>query len=261
MWRLVDGRLDPLITCGLDEAYNQPRQRLPPVYWQTGHVDAVRTATIRERHSMTGARILPVLVDARLAIDIDGAAQLAQAEALLLAGQAEVVWPTLPARLGPRDVGLVVFDFDGVFTDNRVLIGEDGRESVVCSREDGLGVALLVARGIRAAVLSSEQNGVVAARCAKLGITCRQAVVDKGPELTRLASEIGVPLERVVYLGNDVNDLECLRRAGLGVAVADAHPAARAVAGRVLTRPGGRGAVRELVEWILAGREERGEGV
>lgn len=154
--------------------------------------------------------------------------------------------------------GLVVLDFDGVFTDNRVLVMQDGTEGVLCSRADGMGLEMLRRGGVPAAVLSKEQNPVVSARCRKLKLECVQGIDDKLPELKRLAAEKGVPRERVVYVGNDINDLECLEWAGVPVVVSDAHPRAIAAARIVLSKAGGMGAIRELCEMILAAREGAG---
>jgi YrbI family 3-deoxy-D-manno-octulosonate 8-phosphate phosphatase len=151
----------------------------------------------------------------------------------------------------PRELDAVIFDFDGVLTDNRVWIDEEGRELVRCDRGDGLGLARLREAGVPVWVLSSEVNPVVTARCKKLGVPVRQGLRDKGAALAALAAEQGFDLERVVYVGNDVNDLGCMQRVGFSVAVADAVSLVRERADWVLTQPGGRGAVRELCEQIL----------
>lgn len=153
----------------------------------------------------------------------------------------------LPAR-----VELVALDFDGVLTDNYVLVGADGAEFVRCSREDGMGIALLQAAGVPVVVLSSERHPVVAARCRKLGVECHASLIDKGQALRELLQQRKILSENVVFVGNDVNDIECLRLAGCGLVVADAHPAAVQVATAMLARPGGRGAVRELCDLLLA---------
>jgi N-acylneuraminate cytidylyltransferase len=95
----------------------------------------------------------------------------------------------------------------------------------------------------------------VEARCRKLGLPFLQGVLDKRSALEEWLSRQGVPPAQVVYVGNDVNDVECLRWVGCGVVVADAQPEARAAARLVLRRPGGRGAVREIVDLILHRRE------
>jgi 3-deoxy-D-manno-octulosonate 8-phosphate phosphatase (KDO 8-P phosphatase) len=151
-------------------------------------------------------------------------------------------------------VRLVVFDFDGVFTDNRVLVHQDGSEAVFCSRADGLGVQLLQRAGVACVVLSTETNPVVEARCRKLDLPCVQGAWDKVAALERLLAERGVEATDVAYVGNDVNDLACLARVGVPIVVADAHPAVKAVATLVTTRRGGEGAVREICEWLLEAR-------
>ena len=160
----------------------------------------------------------------------------------------------VPAVTLPERVELLVLDFDGVMTNNRVWVTEDGAEAVACNRSDGMGLAMLRAHGIQTVVLSTESNPVVAARCRKLGVPYRQGVADKETALRGLAAERNVDLPQIVYVGNDVNDLPCLRLVGCGVAVADAHPLVRAQADLVLNQQGGHGAVRELCDMILARR-------
>ncbi len=249
MWRIEGGRLTPLLAFPHPEPFNLPRQALPATFWQTGHVDAAWTRTLRERRSMTGERILPLVIDPALAVDIDTEDQLQKAEWTLAQGGLEVLLPGRPQ--GPTRPALVVFDFDGVMTDNRVFITEDGLESVACHRGDGMGLAALRAAGFALAVLSTETNRVVSARCQKLGIPCRQGLADKGAALRALAAELGVAMENVMFVGNDLNDVECMRLAGTAVAVADAHPSALREADRVLSKEGGRGAVRELCDLLL----------
>lgn len=158
--------------------------------------------------------------------------------------------PTATSLL-PARPALLVLDFDGVLTDNFVQVDENGIESVRCSKEDSLGLSLLRKRGFPVVILSSETNAVVARRAAKLKLRCLHGVDDKIVMFRRLLVEFGVSAEAVIYVGNDVNDLECLQSAGRGLVVADAHAAARAVADGVLTRPGGKGAVREVCDALL----------
>lgn len=152
----------------------------------------------------------------------------------------------------PNEIRLVVLDFDGVLTDDRVYVFEDGREAVVCSRSDGFGVQLLRRAGLEVLILSGETNPVVTARGGKLGVAVCQGVDDKAEVLCGLITERSLTPEQVAYVGNDVNDVECLRLAGLGAVPADAHPAAVEAADLVLSRLGGRGAVRELADLLLA---------
>jgi YrbI family 3-deoxy-D-manno-octulosonate 8-phosphate phosphatase len=155
-------------------------------------------------------------------------------------------------------IRLLVLDFDGVMTDNRVWVDQDGRESVACDRADGLGIARLRRAGIEVVVLSTETNPVVAARCRKLGIACIQGCADKLAVLKKLAAERSLREDQIAYVGNDINDLECMGWVGVPVAVADAVPEVRAAAKLITFKPGGAGAVREVAEWILDAQKERG---
>ena len=153
-----------------------------------------------------------------------------------------------------RKVRLLVFDFDGVMTDNRVLVMQDGTEGVMCNRSDGLGIGMLRDAGLSMLVLSKEQNPVVTARCRKLKLECLQGIDDKAAALTRILSERGLTPAQAAYVGNDLNDVPCMNLVGLPIAVADAWPIARKAAKFFTTRPGGHGAVREVCDWFLAAR-------
>jgi N-acylneuraminate cytidylyltransferase len=166
--------------------------------------------------------------------------------------QANRLQDVLPAR-----PSLLALDFDGVMTDNAVFVAEDGREWVRCSRGDGMGIWLLKRAGLPIIVLSTETNPVVQARCRKLKIECIHGLEDKAAVFSQLLRERGLDPSTVVFLGNDVNDLGCLRLAGCALVVADAHPAAKAEADLVLSHPGGHGAVRELCDALLAQLEGR----
>jgi len=150
-----------------------------------------------------------------------------------------------------RQIELVIFDFDGVFTDNSVYVAEDGTETVRCSRADGLGLAKLAEAGVRSMVLSTETNPVVSARSRKLGIACTQGCPDKGAELKQVAAKLGLALQAIAYVGNDVNDLGCLELVGLPIVVADAHADVLPHARYQTRKPGGNGAVREVCDLIF----------
>ena len=148
------------------------------------------------------------------------------------------------------DLRLVVFDFDGVFTDNRVWTNERGEESIACWRGDALGLRRLEAVGVEHLILSTEVNQAVGARARKIRATCIQAVEDKLPVLQAEVERRGVTLAQTAYLGNDVNDAECLGAVGLPVVPADAWPEVVPLARLVLTRNGGYGCVRELCDAV-----------
>jgi 3-deoxy-D-manno-octulosonate 8-phosphate phosphatase (KDO 8-P phosphatase) len=154
----------------------------------------------------------------------------------------------LQALLGR--IKLAVFDFDGVFTDNRVWVNERGEESLVFTRSDGLGLRRLDEVGVRYLILSMEQNPIVSARAQKLHADCVQGVEDKLSVLRERAGQLGVSLERTAYVGNDINDADCLRAAGMPVVPADAWAEVKPLARWVLSRPGGAGCVREFCDGV-----------
>ena len=169
----------------------------------------------------------------------------------------ELVDPAADLELAAtlRGVRLAAFDFDGVFTDNTVIVSESGTESVRCWRGDGLGLSMLRKLGITTVVVSSESNPVVGERCRKLGIDCHQGCADKLQTLRGLASENGCDMEDVMFVGNDVNDSVCLKAVGLPIVVADAHPDALSCVEWTTRTPGGRGAVREICDLIRRAHE------
>ncbi|HSC91317.1 MAG TPA: haloacid dehalogenase [Gaiellaceae bacterium] len=151
-------------------------------------------------------------------------------------------------------VRLAVFDFDGVFTDNRVWVNEHGEESVSFSRSDGLGLRRLDAVGLPYLIVSTEANPVVQARAAKLRAACVSGVDDKLAVLEEQAVRHEASLAEVAYVGNDVNDAACLGAVGLPVVPADAWPEVASLARWVLSRPGGRGCVREFCDAVWEAR-------
>jgi YrbI family 3-deoxy-D-manno-octulosonate 8-phosphate phosphatase len=252
MWRLTDeSGMEPLLQTDFDEPYNMPRQHLPETYWQTGHIDAIRTKTILEKGSMSGDVILPLVLDPAYTVDIDTIRDWELAEWQLLKGELDAVRPGKSPRPLPEKVELVVLDFDGVLTDNRVWVDAEGHELVAANRGDGLGLELLREEGIKIVVLSRETNPVVEARCRKLGLPFVQGLSDKTEALKRWMKESGTDAAHVIYLGNDVNDTPCFPLVGCAGVVADAHPQARTQADFVLSKKGGHGAVRELCDILL----------
>ncbi len=143
---------------------------------------------------------------------------------------------------------LIVFDFDGVLTDNRVLVFADGSEAVLCNRADGLAFDLFRTEGIPVLILSTEKHPVVAARARKLKTPCIHGVADKKSALEKYCVRAGIKLNTVMYVGNDVNDLAVMRIVGHRVCPADAHPRVRAICETVLHSRGGDGVAREVAE-------------
>jgi N-acylneuraminate cytidylyltransferase len=254
MW-LMEGEdepIRPLVTApGIEEPYNSPRQILPVAYAHTGLIDIIRPATILEMNSMSGRTILPILFDPSYDADLDTVEDWRRAEQKVLLERPKMVWPGKPPRRMPEVIRLLVLDFDGVLTDNRVWVDQDGREMVAANRSDSLGINQLRQAGVETVVISLETNPVVAARCRKMNIPWIQGEKDKATALRKLLQERNVNANEAVFLGNDVNDLPCFPLVGWAVAVADAMPDVTRQADFVLTRSGGRAAVRELCDLIM----------
>lgn len=256
MWTLdeTSGAMKPLLQVeGIAEPYNAPRQILPATYWQTGHVDAIRVETILEKQSLTGDVLYPLHIDPKFTVDIDLPRDWPGAEATLKALSAEAIDPANKRRQFPERPKFLVMDFDGVFTDNRVILDQNGVESVRADRSDGLGFGLLRAQTpVECLVISKERNPVVTQRASKLDIPVLQAVDDKASALRKEMHKRGMRAEETIFVGNDVNDLPTLEVAGYFVAPADSHPEVLRCADLILEKKGGRGALRELCDKLIA---------
>lgn len=157
-------------------------------------------------------------------------------------------------------VELLALDVDGVLTDGRLWFGDDGAEYKAFHVRDGHGLVALGRAGVRLAVISGRRSSAVDRRMAELGIAhVHQGVGDKPAVLAELLERTGISAERAAFIGDDEPDLAVMRKVGLPIAVADAHPLARAAAAWVTTLPGGLGAVREACDLILDSRRRRAE--
>ena len=152
-------------------------------------------------------------------------------------------------------VRLLVLDVDGVMTDGRLYFDAQGEALKVFHVRDGLGLKQLMRSGVEIAVISGRRSEAVSVRCRELGIQhLEQGCADKVAALDRLLAQLRIAREEVLCVVDDTSDLALAHAAGLAVAVADAHEEVRAAADRVTTLQGGRGAVREVCDWIIATR-------
>ena len=243
IWALKDGRP---YSVNYDHRSRRREQDMEIQYRENGSIYVFRPEVLREYGNRLGGQIAVHEMDYWSSFQVDAPEHAELIEWIMSRpgyGQS-FDWP--------ERIKLVVFDFDGVMTDNTVLVTEAGGEAVRCNRADGWGIARLRDAGVPMMVLSTEEHPVVAARCAKLKLPCVQGCGDKAGALAALLAERGIDPAEVVYVGNDVNDLGCLRMVGMPVAVGDAHPEVVAACRLVLTKPGGRGAVREFCDLLLA---------
>lgn len=157
----------------------------------------------------------------------------------------------MPGASARAQIRALITDFDGVHTDNSVFLDMDGRELVRCSRADGMGIEMLRRRGLKLLVLSRESDGVVAARARKLQMECAHDVKDKLPFLDAWRQRNGFSWQELAYIGDDVNDLECLEACGVSAAPSNARPEVKEICQIVLRRSGGDGALRELCDHLI----------
>ncbi len=149
-----------------------------------------------------------------------------------------------------RNIDLIVYDFDGVMTDNRVIVFQDGTEAVIVNRADGLGVDCFRGLGIPQLILSTETNPVVKSRATKLRLEVITSCKDKKIALESYCAQNGYDLNKVMYIGNDLNDLEVMEIVGFSVAPTDAHPKIKKIAKLVTKAKGGEGVVKELYDYM-----------
>lgn len=233
---------------GVTHNHTQPRSRrqdMKPRYRETGAIYAMRVPDfLASGNRFCGRTVLVPVEMPPIEIDTQQDWEIAEAFARF-EGRANV-----SVLLG-RSVKALVTDFDGVHTDNLVTIDEDGREQVTCSRGDGMGIEQMKVRGLHLLIISREKNSVVEARAAKLGMGVLHHIQDKLPALDLWRRQRQLEWSEIAYVGNDVNDLECMKACGLSFAPADAYPIVRDAATVVLKSLGGRGALREVSDMLL----------
>lgn len=157
-------------------------------------------------------------------------------------------------------VRLVSFDIDGVFTDGRIYLSDDGTESKSFHTQDGFGVRRLLEAGLAVAVISGRQSTAVEKRMSELGVPhVMQGNSDKVAAFEALAGKLGIDQSQALYVGDDVPDLPLLRRVGFSVAVSNAHADVKAACDYTTVNAGGFGAVREVCDLVLQARQ-RAEG-
>lgn len=234
---------------GITHDHSKPRQRrqdMKPRYRENGAIYAMHVPSFLEKKERFCGPVVMVPVEGPT-VEIDSQEDWDVVEAYLNAKARHDMPNTKCMR-----IKAVITDFDGVHTDDRVTLDQDGRELVTCSRRDGLGLELLRKRDVKLMILSKEANPVVRARAAKLKMPVMNQVEDKYSVLETWRQEHGLEWQDMAYIGNDVNDVDCMRACGLSFAPADAHLTALEVADRVLNANGGMGAVREMCDYLIS---------
>lgn len=153
-------------------------------------------------------------------------------------------------KIKRKNIQLIVYDFDGVMTDNKVLCSQNGQEAVFCNRSDGLGIDVIRKKGINQIIISTESNKVVFSRAQKLSLPVIQNVSDKKETLKNYCKNNNYDIKKTIYVGNDINDLEVMNISGISMCPADAHISIKRISNYILSKKGGEGAVRELADLI-----------
>lgn len=250
MW-VMDGPetpLNPLLSLpGVEEPFNMPRQKLPPVYWHTGTYDLIRTQVIRSQNSMTGKVILPLVQDEKMAVDIDHLVEFQRATEVIKS--TECIRP----KTARKPIKLFITDVDGVLTDAGMYYSEGGEELKKFNTHDGMGLKMIREAGIKTGIITTENTRMVERRALKLKVDyLRQNAYPKVEAAMEMCQALGIGIDEVAYIGDDINCLELLSIVGLAACPADALAKVKAIPGIIhLTKKGGEGVVREFIELIF----------
>lgn len=222
------------------------RQDRKPYYLENGSIYIFRPEILKQYNNRLGGKIVLYYMPLWKSYEIDNTENLEICEYFMNNKilREKHFAPVL------KDIKLIVYDFDGVLTDNKVLLREDGVESVVVNRSDGLAITMIKDMGIKQLILSKEKNKVVEARANKFGIPILKGIDNKKEALRSYCKENNIPLEGVVYVGNDINDVEVMKIVGYPVCPSDAYEEVKNVAKVILNSAGGTGIVRELIKYI-----------
>jgi N-acylneuraminate cytidylyltransferase len=253
VWRSHEGKLESLT---YDYHKRPRRQDIGEDLVENGSIYVFKPRLLVEGGNRLGGKIDVFHMDPLDSFQVDEPGDLELMERL-----SSVSGRSVAADFDLGSVRLLILDFDGVMTDNRVMVGQDGEEAVMCHRGDGWGIARLKEQGVAIMVISTEKNRVVEARCKKLGLESIQSCDDKLSELKRIAHRLELSPSEIAYVGNDVNDLECMQWVGIPIAVADAEAEVLKVARITTVRAGGHGAIREVTDLLMASRSAPSRGL
>ncbi|MDA7679705.1 acylneuraminate cytidylyltransferase [bacterium] len=247
VWQEEEGRL---VGKTFDPLNRGRRQDRPLLYLENGSIYVFKSSILRTLNNRLGGKICRYNMPFWKSFEID---TLEELELCKFYFQKNLLsyWKAEGNPFKGEDISLIVYDFDGVMTDNRAIQFQDGAEAVLVSRADGWGIRKIKEKGINQIILSTEQNSVVSERGKKLDIEVIQGSDDKKLDLLDYCARNKIDPIAVLYVGNDVNDLEVMKAVGCPVAPADAHPSVIAIAKYVAFAKGGEGVIRELSDYIV----------
>lgn len=222
---------------------NRPRrQEFKGTFMENGSFYITTRETLMKYKNRLGGNIGIYLMGDEHAIEIDEPKDWQVVEKMILARE---IKPLM------KDIALIITDFDGVLTDNRVFVNKNGDETVVCNRADGLAVNHFSKKGIKVVCLSTEVNKVVKKRCDKMGIQTYQGIENKIIYLKKILKENKIDKKRCLYIGNDINDLECLQYVGHPVIPSDANLLLKEFNFYTTHACGGSGVLREVYKLMF----------
>ncbi len=243
IWEDIRGKLK---STTFDYKNRGRRQDRRPCYLENGSIYIFKPKIIKQYNNRLGGKMVFYEMPFWKSYEIDSEENIEICEyymrSRILKGR------RISAEL--KNIRLIVYDFDGVLTDNKVTLREDGLESVVVNRSDGLAIAMIKEMGIKQLILSKEKNRVVQARADKLGIALLQGIDNKKKALMDYCGRRNILLENVICIGNDINDLEVMQAVGYPVCPSDAAEEVKEVSKIILPIPGGAGVVKNLVEYF-----------
>lgn len=274
----IDGAIDKLITEGADSLFSAAllddfclwefkddklrgltfdphnrgrRQDRKPLFLENGSIYVFRPEILRSYNNRLGGKIAIYEMPFWKSYEIDTVDQIEVCEYYFNRNLLNRWSAQKSISIKAQDIDLVVYDFDGVMTDNRVIVSQDGTEAVTVNRADGLGVDYIRSLGIPQLILSTETNPVVKARASKLKLEVIESCNNKKEALMYYCQAKGIDLQRVIYIGNDLNDLEAMSIVGIPMAPSDGHPEIKKLAKITLRAKGGEGVIKELSDYYF----------
>jgi N-acylneuraminate cytidylyltransferase len=243
VWGSTEGKLKSLTYNYKNRGRRQDRK---PYYLENGSIYLFKPEVIRKYGNRLGGKIAIYEMPMWKSHEIDNPEDLELCEYYM---RKNILKGSLKG-VKLKNIELIVYDFDGVMTNNTVLVREDGLESVTVSRADGLATGMIKKKGIPQIILTMEKNKVVEARAKKLDLPILKGVDDKKTALKSYCKEHKILLKNVVYVGNDINDLDVMKTVGYPVCPSDANVEIKKISSIILTTPGGSGVIREFVGLI-----------
>ena len=241
-WKIIDNKLK---SATFDYKNRGRRQDRKPYYLENGSIYVTKPEIIKQYNNRLGGKIVFYLMPLWKSYEIDSLEDLELCSYFM----------RKMLRSGPKidmeDIELIAYDFDGIMTDNKVIVSDDGREAVVANRADGLAISSIKEMGIAQVIISTESNKVVAARARKIGVPVLYNIVDKKECLVEYCRTNNYDINKTIYIGNDINDLEIMKMVRIAICPLDANDAVKEVSKYILSAKGGEGLIREFMDLIL----------